>query len=298
MSVPEQPSPHHASPGDGVTALSAPVETAWRRLSARLPVVRGRLAGTVLVLVAVLCAAPATVWPVHTVVYQPPPDEAYSAPSQHLALWSWGRLAYLGTDAAQESLDLGNPTGLVLLVAVLLVGVAAGACYGLRRGSDGVLLGAVGTSWLAAHLAADAGQTSGRLWSGFYGTDEGMVRATTAVGVLHFAAIALLLAALVVMAWRPVLRLVSATATKVEEVARRARKRAADDEAGAAESLPRVGIARMRDVEPGREPFVRPGRSTGHWSDGGDAGVGFSDEPGRDGGPQPGSDPARFQPPR
>jgi hypothetical protein len=290
VSVPEQPSSRHVAEV-GETALSAPVDTAWRRLRSRVPVVRGRLVGTVLVLAGVLCAAPTAIWPTHTISYLPLPDVGGSAPVQEIAFWSWGRIANIGVDAGENRLDLGNPAGLLLLGVALLVGVAAGACYALRRGSDGVLLGIAGTSWLTGHVSADLGQTAGRLWSDFYGGADGIWRATTVVGLLQLAAIAMLVAALVVMGWRPVLRVLAATAPMVEEVARRVRRRAPVEEAGPAESEPRVGIATMRDVDPGREPVVRPGWPPGHWSGGGDAGVGFSDDP-----PQPRSDPARFRP--
>ncbi|MBC9819808.1 hypothetical protein [Terrabacter sp. MAHUQ-38] len=292
MSVPEQPSAHHSGPGDGGTALSAPIDTAWRRLQARVPVVRGRVVGTALALAAVLCAAPTTIWPTHTISYLPLPDMGGSAPVQQIAFWSWGRIANIGVGADDDPLDLGNPAGLLLLSVALLVGVVAGACYALRRGSDGVLLGIAGTSWLTGHLSADVGQTAGRLWSDFYGGTEGIWRATTVVGLLQLAAIAMLLAALAAMAWRPAFRLVALGWARAPELVQRVRARSGPDETAAPASAPRVGIATIRDLEsgsrPGRSGAWSDGSSVG-WGDGARSGVGFSDEPG--------SDPDRFRPP-
>lgn len=289
MSGPGQPSLPHSAPGAGGTALSAPVDTAWRRLEARVPVVRGRLVGTALLLVGLLCAAPTTIWPTHTISYLPLPETSGSAPVQQIAFWSWGRIANVGVGAAEDRLDLGNPAGLALLSAALLAGVAAVACYALRRGSDGVLLGVAGTSWLAGHLSADLGQTAGRLWSDFYGGTEGIWRATTMVGLLQLAAIAMLLVALAAMTWRPALRLVAVAWARGSELVQQVRQRRKRDETTSPASPPRVGIATIREAEPGSRPGPSGDWSSG-WGDGARSGVGFSDDPG--------SDPDRFRPPR
>lgn len=267
-------------------SLSARVDSSdgrWsvRRWSTRVPLVRGRLVGTVLVLVAALCAAPATIWPSHTLTYTPPPgDGATGAVGQQIAFWSWGRIADADPATTDSSLDLGNPWGLLLLVAALVVGVAAAVCHGFRRGTDGLLLGVAGASWLAAHLAADLGQTAGRLGGDFYGAGEGIDKGTTVVGVLQFVAVGLLLVAIGTMAWRPVLALVVAAWSRGSALVRRLRDRAKRDEAEGETGTPtppRVGIATIRDLEPG----------AGHGSF---SGVGFSDDAG--------SEQDRFRPPR
>jgi hypothetical protein len=253
-------------------------------VSARVPLVKGRLPGTLLSLVGLLCAAPAVVWPTHTIAFPRDPEPGVPGTAQVVALWSWGRIADL-PEAFDLGLEFGNPAGLVLFVIALVAAAAACAGYGLRRGSDGVLLGVVGTVWLMAHVAADLGQTAGRLATGFYG-DSSVLRATTVVGVLQFVAVAILLAALAVMVWRPVVRLVVSGWTTAAARWRRIRP---EVDASEPKAPPRVGIATIRDVEPG-PGLTSAGPSSGHWSDGGDTGVGFSDDPG--------SDPTRFRPPR
>jgi hypothetical protein len=177
----------------------------WPRL------VRGRLVGTALVLAAVLCAAASTVWPTHTLTLTPTAaDLAGGAEAQQIAFWSWGRVADVTPASTDPSIDFGNTWGLVLLVVALLAGVAAAACHILRAGADGVLLAVAGTSWLAASVVADLGQTAGRMQSYFYGFTDGLTAGTTAVGALQLVAVALLLAALAIMARRPLLALATA----------------------------------------------------------------------------------------
>ena len=252
------------------------LNTSWQR-TARVPLVEGRLAGTLLVLVGLGCAVPAAFWPTHTLTFPRGPDAGVVVP-QVVGLWSWGRIAEVGPETSDLGLDFGNPAGLTLFVIALVAGAAACACHGLRPGPDGVLLGVVGTVWPLAHLGADLGQTAGRLGTGFYG-DSDVLRATTVAGALQFVGVALLLAALTVMVWRPALRLAVAGWAKGAEAARRHRGRTQTDDAEGSRSAPRVGIATIRDVDPGRGP-VGPGR-WGRRGDGADA-VGFSDEPGTD----------------
>jgi hypothetical protein len=146
----------------------------------------------------------------------------------------------------------------------LVAGVGAAACLAFRQGTDGLLLGVAGAAWLLGHVIADLGQMAGRLSSYFSGYSESLTADTTTVGVVELVGMVLLLAALGVIAGRP---LVSLVATVVG----RAKGR------GTGAAAPRVGIAALRD----------PGQGSSH---GAFSAVGLSDDPP--------SDPERFRPPR
>ena len=277
--------------GQRPAAQSAPVDSSigrWsvRRWSARVPLVRGRLVGTVLVLVAALCAAPATIWPSHTLDLHPAPgrrgQRRGGAADRLLVVERDADADPATTDSSLDSGTLGacccssRPWSSASLRRVAV-------CHGFRRGTDGLLLGVAGTSWLAAHVAADLGQTAGRVGGDFYGAGEGITKGTTVVGVLQFVTVGLLLVALGAMSWRPVLALVAAAWSRGSALVQRLRDRAKRDEAEGgtgSPTPPRVGVATIRDLEPGAGPGAFPPPS----------GVGFSDDAG--------SEPDRFRPPR
>lgn len=267
--------------------------------------VRGRLVGTLLVLGGVVCAAPAAFWPTDTLTLTPTPGQvAQGIQAQRIAFWSWGRVADRSPGATDPTLDFGNPWGLTLLGVALIAGVVAAASHAFRRGSAGLLLGVAGTSWLAASLVAGIGQTAGRMEAYFFGLSEGLSAAMTLAGELQLAGTALLLAAIGWMVRGPVASLATAAWSRGSALAEASRRRSSTAGPGGdgETAPPRVGIATIRDVEPGahagwgsRAMGSTPG--TGGRADGRST-VGFSDDDNRDRTSAPAPDPERFRPPR
>ncbi|GAB3888921.1 hypothetical protein [Terrabacter terrigena] len=262
--------------------------------------------GTLLVLGGVACAVPSMVWPTNTITFTPTPDQvAQGTEAQRMAFWSWGRVADASPGTTDPSIDFGSPWGLLLLGVALLAGVVAAASHAFRRGSDGLLVGAAGASWLAASLAAGVGQTAGRM-QGYFGFTEGLTADTTAVGVFQLAALVVLLGGLGAMVRRPALAFAGAVRARGSALLGSTRRRTSTRGAGPAlgadgtPAPPRVGTATIRDVEPGAHPGWG-GRAVGTGSgsprNGGRSGVGFSDDA-QDRSPAPVADPERFRPPR
>ncbi|MGO4596851.1 hypothetical protein [Terrabacter sp. 2RAF25] len=267
--------------------------------------VQGRLLGTLLLIGGVVCAAPATLWPTDTLTLTPTPDEvAQGAQAQRIAFWSWGRVADASPGATDPTIDFGNPWGLLLLGVALLAGVVAAASHALRRGSAGLLLGVAGASWLAASVTAGIGQTAGRMQGYFFGLTEGLTADRTVAGVLQLVGTALLLAALGWMMRRAVASLATAAWSRGSALAEASRRRSptAGPGTGAETATPRVGIATIRDVEPGAHPgwggrAVGSIPGTGSRTDARST-VGFSEDENRDRSCESPTDPKRFRPSR
>ena len=252
----------------------------WRETWGRVPFVRGRLPAAVPALLGSVLAAATIAWPVLQISQPIGPDGPSSDFVQQV--WSWGRYEMTGDEAVAQNDALNLVPAYVLGVACL-AGVLGGLAWLLRRGADGRVLGGAGVAFALAVVGGSALERLGNV--ALYSAVEvtGFQVDTLPAGQAALAASALLLVALLLMLWRPVVGLARPVVALTGRLAARGRARAQTDEE--AESpppgqLPRVGRAELRDA--------RSSGGTAREGDRSGEGVGFSD--GRD---QEG----RFRPP-
>ncbi|MBW8729691.1 MAG: hypothetical protein JF622_01540 [Terrabacter sp.] len=251
----------------------------------RTHVVAGRLAAALVGLVGVLLAFPMLVLPTHAILQKPPDTAEPDTPPFRLSAWSWGHIADT-TASTDGQIDVGNTTGLVILVVALAAGLAGVVAYAFRAGTDGRILGVAGLAWAASQVVGGLGHRVGDTVSGLFGDDDQLVVETLPAGYLEVASAALLVASLGLLVLRPVAALTRSAVVRAQALARRGGTHdEASDAAGTPESAaPRVGIATIRDV-----PAAPGARAAGRREHAG-TGVGFSDDPT--------DDPDRFRPPR
>lgn len=174
-------------------------------------VVPGRATGSLVGLVGVLLALPTLVLPVQKVRDNGAVPSAPGAPAFEQSYWSWGRAvdSTPGVDAARElnHFEIHNTAGLVVLVIALAVGLAGAAVHAFRAGSAGIVLGAAGLAWAAS---AVVGGLVRRLADAIFGAfgEEQVAIETLPVGVLEMVSAGLLVAALGLVVWRPLVALV------------------------------------------------------------------------------------------
>lgn len=255
----------------------------------RKHVVPGRLTAALVGLLGVLLALPTLVLPTHAILQKPPETAEPDASPFRLSVWSWGHVADT-TANADGQVDVGNTTGLVLLVVALAAGLAGVVACALRDGSDGLVLGAAGLAWAASQVVGGLGRRLGVAISEIFGDGDQLAVETLPAGHLEVASAVLLVVSLVLLVLRPTVALVRSAANRARALARRqgARDEAADVGGGAEPAAPRVGIATIRDVPGG------PDRRAATRREHAGTGVGFSDDPTDD----PTDDPDRFRPPR
>jgi hypothetical protein len=268
--------------------LDQPVEAPWRGLRSRIPVLRGRLVGTVAGLVGVALAVPLVFLPTYSVSVPQGLTPGSNFPQFQQSFWSWGRIADT-TPGVESQFDYWNKASLALLVGSLVVGLAACVVYAVRRGSDGRILGAVGVVWVTAQVVSGLFGRLGEMSGDFFGSEDFTFEVYLG-GRLEVLSVLALAVAVGAIAWRPLVALARAMWARagwaqeasawVVRQARRASQSDAPDEQEPDGPPPRVGIATIRDARP---TYDQPGW---HATDG----VGFSDDPT--------SDPDRFRPPR
>jgi hypothetical protein len=262
--VPEDGRQGHVNP------LEAPVDSPWRRVASRVPILDGRLVGTAAGLLGIALAVPLTFLPTHSIGMDPEQTDPDSVPFR-LSFWSWGRVAET-TPGVETPLSFNNMVMLFFLIGSLLVGAAACLLYAFRRGMDGRILGAVGIGWVAAQVVSDVMRREGEMRMGLW-TQGG--EATVEVlpgGMLQVASAVSLCVALAAVAWHALLGLARPVWTWSTEVMKRASERARRDEEEHAGPSSRVGIATIRDTRPSSD------QPAWHASEG----VGFSDDPSSD----------------
>lgn len=267
--------------------LAEPVVSPWRELRSRIPVLRGRLVGTVAGLVGIALAVPLIFLPLYSVSV-PGGSPGSNFPQFQQSFWSWGRIADT-TPGVGPQFDYRNDAALVFFVASLVVGVVACVLYAVRRGPDGRILGAVGVAWVAAQVSADFVRRVGEATSDYYGNGDFHFEVYLG-GQLQALAVVFLAVAVGAIAWRPLVALARAAWARagwaraawawVVRLVRRSTERARASEPEPEGPPPRVGVATIRDARPA---YDEPGWHAGE-------GVGFSDDPS--------SDPDRFRPPR
>ncbi len=267
--------------------LAEPVVSPWRELRNRIPVLRGRLVGTVAGLVGIALAVPLIFLPLYSVSV-PGGSPGSNFPQFQQSFWSWGRIADT-TPGVGPQFDYRNDAALVFFVVSLVVGVVACVLYAVRRGPDGRILGAVGVAWVAAQVSADFVRRVGEATSDYYGNGDFHFEVYLG-GQLQALAVVFLAVAVGAIAWRPLVALARAAWARagwaraawawVVRLVRRSTERARASEPEPEGPPPRVGVATIRDARPA---YDEPGWHAGE-------GVGFSDDPS--------SDPDRFRPPR
>jgi hypothetical protein len=256
----------HANP------LDTPVSSAGNRFTERVPVVPGRLVGSVAGLLGVALAAPLVFLPTRSIILATEPGA-----SAQLTFWSWGRIADV-TTTLQEPLAFDNNVQLVFFIVSLVIGVAGCLVYAFRAGADGRILGALAIAWTGGQVVSDlmrgVGDATSGLWS------QGALGVELLIGgMLQIASAVAFCCALVAIGFWPLLRLVRSGWAWAVAIARRVAERRAHDEPQDTGPPPRVGVATIRDARP------RADQPAWHGSEG----VGFSDDSG--------SDPGRFRPP-
>lgn len=239
----------------------------WRELEGRMPFVRGRLPAAVPAVLGAVLAAATIVWPVMRISQPIGPD----GPSAYFAqqTWSWGRYSIEGVD--QEPLT--NIAPAYWLGLACLSGLLGGLAWLLRRGPDGRVLGGAGVAFALAVVGGSLLERLGNV--ALYEMEEsGLELETLPAGQVELVAAVLLLIALLLMVWRPVVGLARPLVAFVGRVSARGRQRAAQDEDAELEAsgrAPRVGTAVLRDAGPsGAERSGGRGGGRG-------AGVGFTD---------------------
>ncbi len=242
----------------------------WREIWGRAPFVRGRLPAAVPAVLGSVLAAPAIIWPVLQISQSIGPDGPSSAFVQHV--WSWGRYEMTGDEAVTQN-DALNLMPAYVLALACLTGVLGGLAWLLRRGADGQVLGGAGVAFALAVVGGSALERLGD--AALYATVEvtGFEVVTLPAGRAALVASALLLVALLLMIWRPVVALVRPVGALAGRFAARGRAGGpADEEAERAPvgQAPRVGTAQLRDA---RAAAGAPRRG----GDRGGEGVGFSD---------------------
>jgi hypothetical protein len=241
----------------------------WRELEGRLPFVRGRfLAGAAAVLGSVL-ASPTVVWPVLRMSL-PTDLEGPQASSFVQLLWSWGRY-----DLEGPALGQGPPINVVpawTLALACLAGLLGGLAWLLRRGPDGRVLGAAGVGVALAVVGGYSLTRLGNVAIFQMGETTGFTVETLPAGRAESVASVLLLVALCLMLWRPLVGLGRSSGRLVSRVSAQGRQRATGDEAERARPRggDRVRRAVLRDADPG-------GDEGSHTSGGPGDAVGFTD---------------------
>jgi hypothetical protein len=241
----------------------------WREIEGRMPGVRGRLPAAVAAVAGSLLAVATIAWPVMRIVQSSGMPGANS-PYFVQVLWSWGRLEVEGVELDQRSVVNVAPAYWLGLACV--AGLLGAVAWLLRRGADGRVLGSAGVAFALAVVGDSFVERLGNVALYDEADMVGVELQTLPAGRVEVAAAALLLLALVLMLWRPVIGLgrpLEGFARRVS--ARRRLRAAADDEAGRAASgeAPRVGRAVLRDVASPGDGSRRPGGDHG--------GVGFTD---------------------
>ncbi|GAA2156424.1 hypothetical protein FHX52_4219 [Humibacillus xanthopallidus] len=241
----------------------------WREVEGHMPFVRGRLPAAVPAVLGAVLAAATIIWPVMRISQPIGPD----GPSAYFAqqMWSWGRYSIEGADLDQVSVT--NVAPAYWLGLACLSGLLGGLTWLLRRGPDGRALGGAGVAFALAVVGGSLLERLGTV-ALYEMAETGLELETLPAGRVELAAAVLLLIALVLMVWRPVLGLARQLVAVAGRVAARGRQRADEDEDAereAAGRAPRVGTAVLRDA--GASSADRgggPGRER-------NAGVGFTD---------------------
>lgn len=238
----------------------------WREVEGRMPFVRGRLPAAVPAVLGGLLAVATIIWPVMRISQPIGPD----GPSAYFAqrVWSWGRYTIEGAELDQTSVVNVAP-GYWLGLACLS-GVLGGLTWLLRRGPDGRVLGGVGVAFALAVVGGSFVERLGNVALYESMEETGFELETLPAGRVELAATVLLLVALLLMVWRPVVGLARQLVAFVGRVTARGRQRATADEEAEQEArgaAPRVGTAVLRDAGPA---------GAGRTGDRG-AGVGFTD---------------------
>jgi hypothetical protein len=241
----------------------------WREIESRMPGVRGRLPAAGAAVVGSLLAVATIVWPVMRIVQSSGMPGANS-PYFVQVLWSWGRYEVEGVELDQRSVV--NVALAYWLGLACLVGLLGGVAWLLRRGADGRVLGCAGVAFALAVVGGSFVERLGN--TALYGEADmvGLELQTLPAGRVEVAAAALLLLALMLMLWRPVVGLTRLLAAWGVRLAARGREQATaeeESEGAATGSGPRVGTAVLRDVASPGDGWRRPGGDHG--------GVGFTD---------------------
>lgn len=196
---------HGVVAGKRVVGVSAGATRMPRGLGG-VSVVRGRLPAAVTALVGVLLAVPTIFWPVMVFAFPSFGETDEGEPFQNgQAIWSWGKFAPLVSDGLQLDSGPANLLHLALLVALLVVGLAGAAAWAFVPGSNGRVVGAAATAVTLGTVLTMSVDRLGAVLSGLYGTEQGVSTTVTSTGWLEIASGAVLLAALLLMLWRPLL---------------------------------------------------------------------------------------------
>lgn len=173
----------------------------------RLSLVPGRWPGAVLATVGLVLAWPAIFWPALVITYGVPDDVTLnSSPLPPLAqgIWSWGKFAQLGDLGPDVTFEMSNTMGLLVVVGSLALGCGAAAAWALVAGETGRSLGIAGVAFAAAVQLASSALWVGQRQAGSFGDGDALDLVEQQVsGWLQLGSTAGLLAALVLMLWRP-----------------------------------------------------------------------------------------------
>ncbi|HET8988083.1 MAG TPA: hypothetical protein VFN43_06190 [Humibacillus sp.] len=252
----------------------------WREIEGRMPFVRGRLLAAVPAVLGSVLAVATIVWPV-TRISQSSGEPGPDSPDFVQLMWSWGRYEVEGVEVGQE--PIVNVAPAYVLGLACLAGVLGGLAWLLRRGPDGRVLGGAGVAFALAVVGSSLLEMVGNL--ALYGSIDstGFEMTTLPTGRVEVVASVLLVLALLLMLWRPVVATALSLWAFGARVAARGRERALadeDDERAQAGQPPRVGTAVLRDAGASTDVRRAGDRSS--------EGVGFSDGAGAE---------DRFRPP-
>ena len=159
--------------------------------------------------------------PTHAILQKPPESAEPDASPFRLSVWSWGHVADT-TANTDGQVDVGNTTGLVILVVALAAGLAGVLAYAFRAGTDGRILGVAGLAWAASQVVGGLGRRVGDTISGIFGDGDQLVVETFPTGDLEVASAALLVVSLGLVVLRPVAALARSAVVRARALARRA----------------------------------------------------------------------------
>ncbi|OFE18412.1 hypothetical protein BA895_12380 [Humibacillus sp. DSM 29435] len=238
----------------------------------RPSLVPGRWPGALLATVGLVLAWPAIFWPALVITYGVPDDVTLNSPPlPPLAqgIWSWGKYAQLGDLGPDMTFEMSNTMGLLVVVGSLALGCGAAAAWALVAGETGRSLGIAGVAFAAAVQLASSALWIGQRQAGSFGDGNALDLVEQQVsGWLQLGSAAGLLAALVLMLWRPARSLLLPLLLPLWQTYGVGRRTGVTEERADGPQPPQLGTAVLR--EPGG-----PGRARLHDDR---PSVGFSDD--------------------